>query len=329
LTVRRALSAAALAALVAAACDPALSLDEAIEGKRCRAQAPRCIAGYVCDLTETCVLAGAIGAAGAGSTPARPDGDASTAVSGGSGGSGGESGVVGGNADLGGAAAGSSGEGGSAGDRGTMQGGSAGSPIDGAGTGGSGTGGSGTGGSGVAAAGGASVAIDDAGSIQPEPPDAGPCVPGPLYRDLDGDGHGSGPAVADGCPEEGLAATNDDCHDARPSPLDRAELVYPGQTRYFDVGYRDESKPSNISFDYDCVNGEEADPENTPNERARACALLPPDDLTCVGRGYEPGDRGGFGINSLCGSTFIITCVPNENECLGDSSAADTPFRCR
>jgi hypothetical protein len=322
LTVRRALSAATLAAWVASACDPALSLDEAIEGKRCRTEQPRCLEGYVCDVNETCVLRDALGAAGAGSTPVRPDEDASTGVSGGNGG-------VGGNTGLGGAGS-ASGEGGSGGDPDTTQGGSAGSPIDGAGAGGSGTDGSGgSGGSGVAAAGGASVAIDDAGSIQPEPPDAGPCVPVPLYRDLDGDGHGSGPEVANGCPGEGLSAIDDDCHDALPSSLDRADLVYPGQTRYFDVGYRDESKPGNISFDYDCVNGEEADPENRPDERARACNLLPSDDLTCVGTGYEPGDRGGFGINSLCGSRFIITCVPDENECRADSTSTEIPFRCR
>jgi len=325
LTIRRALAAAALAAWVASACDPALSLDEALEGKRCRAEAPRCIEGYVCGQNETCVLAGAMGAAGAGSAPVRPDADASTAVSGGAAGS---AGASGGSAGLGGGAgsAGSEGgsEGGSGGDMKAAQGGSAGTPIDGAGAGGAGAGGSG-----VPAAGGASVAIDDAGSIQPEPPDAGPCVPGPLYRDLDGDGHGSGPEVANGCPEDGLAATDDDCHDARPTDLDPAHLVYPGQTQYFGYGYRDESKPGNVSFDYDCMNGEEPDPTNQPDERALACNELPPDDLTCIGTGYEPNERGGFGINSLCGSRIIITCAPSESTCESNNSSAPTPFRCR
>ena len=200
----------------------------------------------------------------------------------------------------------------------TAQGGSAGSPL----------GDSGSGGSDVQAAGGASAAIDDAGSIQPEPIDAGPCVPGPLYRDLDGDGHGSGPEVAYGCPEEGLAASADDCHDARPTDFDPAQLVYPGQTQYFGVGYRDESKPSNVSFDYDCVNGEQSDPTNQPDERAPACDELPVEDLTCIGAGYEANQRGGFGINSLCGSRFILTCAPNELKCESTSTPAP-PFRCR
>jgi hypothetical protein len=317
LTVRRALAAAALGVWVASACDPELSLDEALEGKRCRAQQPRCLEGYVCDLNETCVLAsGPIGAAGAGSTPVRPDADAGTGVSGGDAGSGGAGGT---NPGLGGNAGNAGNAGGSGGDTETSQGGNGGSSIDAAGTGGSG----------VPAAGGASVAIDDAGSIQPEPADAGPCVPGPLYRDLDGDGHGSGPEVGSGCPEDGLAAIDDDCHDARPTAFDPADLVYPGQTQYFGVGYRDESKPGNVSFDYDCMNGEEPDPTNQPDERAQACGELPPDDLTCLGTGYEPNDRGGFGISSLCGSNFIITCMPNESACESYSTSAPTPFRCR
>jgi hypothetical protein len=201
----------------------------------------------------------------------------------------------------------------------------------GGGGGSSGTGGSATGGfPGSAGSGGTVIAA----GARPKPdagmstlPDDG-CIPMTVYRDVDGDGFGQGGEYTMGCPSAEWVTAGGDCRDDLP-------LVNPGQQEYFAVGYPSPG-PGGISFDYDCINEEQPDPENDTNHWAptpAACAsLLGPD---CIGSGFEPTKpaRDGLGIEPRCGSNLRVRCVLDP--LLGNCNAVEEPlgddlvFRCR
>ena len=149
---------------------------------------------------------------------------------------------------------------------------------------------------------------------------AGGCTPGPLYADLDEDGHGSGQQQAVGCPSEGLSAQNDDCFDAVPTSFNYAELVYPGQSDYFEDAYPDPDAPNGLSFDYDCSGEEESDPNNDPGNEAPACESLDAND--CTGQGWrpEPERPSGNGVQAICGVGIMITCLIRDDVCTGEFS---------
>ena len=268
-------------------------MDEALKGKRC-APGNQCLEGFSC-IQGVCMLSNA----GQGGAAVGQSGR------GGASGLGGSGNVFGGNGNGGGLNVGGFGNGGSGGTSGR-----------------DGTGGVVSGG--AAGEGGAGAQGGDDGEPDASAPiaGAGGCIPGPLYADLDLDGRGSGPPQSEGCPSEGLSAEDDDCLDAVPTDSNRAQLVYPGQTEHFHVGYPDISKPDNISFDYDCSGEEDSDPENDPPGEAPACEQLVGND--CAGRGWLPYDTRptGNGIQALCGSEFVISCVLQNDSCVSDRSDA-------
>lgn len=289
--------AAAWAVLAAASCESSLSLDEVLRGRPCRAAqdpAGQCVAGYECNTSNMCVPLAS--------------GQGGGSESGGSGGSSGSG--DGGNAGSSGTASGGA----------TQQGGSGGTSAGGSAQGGdAGTGGSlGQGGSN----------ITDAAV----PPADGGCVPGPLYRDRDGDGYGSeAPGdVEFGCALQGYVTIGQDCHDVEPSFFDRAELVHPGQTEYFAFSYVDANGPGGISFDFDCSGAEEADPTNDPPNAQPNCPNLL-GGLACTGSGFRDEGRSGPGVIGQCGSEFIVDCATQAiTQCVAQERLApDRPFSCR
>ena len=174
-------------------------------------------------------------------------------------------------------------------------------------------------------AGGAGYAGTSAGYV---PFDAGvgdggdACVPVALYVDTDRDGYGvtvTSPPV--GCPQEGWSPLSGDCRD------DIFE-VNPGQTTFFGAGYPDPDKPDDISFDYDCANGEQAAPDNLHGGRASpVCQGL--GALCTASSGYIATTRSGAGINALCGSTTVITCTTPTLACAPSFAPNQTAFSCR
>jgi hypothetical protein len=174
-------------------------------------------------------------------------------------------------------------------------------------------------------AGGAGYAGTSAGYI---PFDAGvsdggdACVPLPLYVDTDRDGYGvtvTSPPI--GCPQEGWSPLSGDCRD------DIFE-VNPGQITFFGGGYPDPDKPDDISFDYDCANGEQAAPDNLHGGRASpVCQGL--GALCTQASGYIATTRSGVGLNALCGSTSVIQCAVNGLGCGAVTYPNQQPFRCR
>jgi hypothetical protein len=171
---------------------------------------------------------------------------------------------------------------------------------------------------GAAGEGGAGAQGGDDGEPDASAPmaGAGGCIPGPLYVDLDGDGHGSGAPQGEGCPSTGLSAENDDCFDAVPTGSNYAELVYPGQGDYFDFPYPAMGSPNGLSFDYDCSDEEEPDPNNDPMNEAPDCESL----NDCTGQGWrpEPERPSGNGVLAICGVQVLITCLPENGSCAGE-----------
>jgi hypothetical protein len=202
-----------------------------------------------------------------------------------------------------------------------------------AGTDGSGGGSAGAVGSSAAAAGSSGAGAvagtpNDRDAGRAALPDSG-CISTTAYYDADGDGFGHDEQHTMACPSLQWVAVSGDCRDDLP-------LVNPGQQDYFGVGYLSSSSPGGISFDYDCVNGEQPDPENDTNDLPPApadCAtLLGPD---CTGGGFEPVEplREGAGIEPRCGSIVRTRCVLGT--LLGNCNAVEEPvdgsvaFRCK
>ncbi|MET0412253.1 MAG: hypothetical protein ABW217_13205 [Polyangiaceae bacterium] len=172
----------------------------------------------------------------------------------------------------------------------------------------------------------------DAGG-EPAPSDAAipvesdGCVPGPLYQDLDGDGFGGLAVQAFGCSRDGLVSTPGDCADD-PAQSGVAAEVHPGQLEFFFVGYRDTSKPGDISFDYDCSGSEERQPQSAG--AAPDCEAL--DGSECTGSGYVPdiARQGVAGVDALCGSEVVAICTPGgQGQCNSVFSATEQLCLCR
>jgi hypothetical protein len=284
---RRLLPVAGLALASLAACEPELSLQAALEGRACRASAPRCLPDFVCNTSNVCVPSAAPGGAGgSGNLEDNPGG-------GGSSGSG---------------AGGANAAGGTGPDVIAIgQGGSAGSPL--------------------------LEDPPDAGDQRTHadaaaPADAGGCVPGPLYQDLDNDGFGGLAVQAVGCSGNGLVTTPGDCFDATPTLNNLADQVHPGQTEYFYVGYPNANKPDGISFDFDCSDSEDRHPDYAA--AAPNCEEL--DGSECAGSGYEPYPQraGVAGVEAICGSEFIVTCTPSgPAPCNSERALTDAVYLCR
>jgi hypothetical protein len=207
-------------------------------------------------------------------------------------------------------------------------GGSAGSGSLGGRGGLGGSGGSPAGG-GVAGIAGSSGAAGAAGT--PNDPDGGPgtlpdggCLPTTVYHDLDGDTFGDDSDANVACPSLEWVTVGGDCRD------DLA-VVNPGQTEHFAVGY---PAPGGVSFDYDCANGEQPDPDNVTNDPAPAdCATLL--GLDCTGSGFAPATpaRSGDGIEPRCGSNVRTRCelvmLLGDCDAVQDTLDETQAFRCR
>jgi hypothetical protein len=153
-----------------------------------------------------------------------------------------------------------------------------------------------------------------------------------FYRDRDGDGFGStdnsvlacvAPARDDG----GAWVTQPgDCRDdlAAVKPF---KANSPDPPQYSGTGYLDPARPSGVSFDYDCNGDETADPANQFGAAPTCPALA----TGCTGTGYLPASpaRGGTGVNPLCGSTTLRSCVVQGLNCKEQLIQMATPFRCR
>ena len=151
------------------------------------------------------------------------------------------------------------------------------------------------------------------------------CMPVSVFRDQDGDGYGDTEEGSFRCPAPGWVTEPGDCRDDQPD-------VFPGQLEFFGEPYPDPAKPEDVSFDYDCVGGEQADPLNAPSTPAPAnCA----DILNCTGSGFLPASppRSGIGIEPRCGSILLRTCVqPGGILTCGardDELAENRAFRCK
>jgi len=253
--------------LVAASCDPDLSREQALEGKRCGPVGLECVNGYVCQ--EGICVAPDPPQTGAGGTTAPGAGGTNMT-------------------DAGGTAV-------------TDAGGAGGSEAIGDG-------------------------MDTMSSDVPDAADATPdCTAELLFRDLDGDGFGSGEAVTT-CPADGWVSKGQDCLDDPADSL--AAKVHPEQPDFFAEGYSRPDQPGVISFDYDCSGDEVGDPDNRAaasdecNTESSLCstfaAAVPP--LT---------PRSGASINALCGSTRVLVCNSVNSQCISQFfELPDQPFRC-
>jgi hypothetical protein len=129
--------------------------------------------------------------------------------------------------------------------------------------------------------------------------DAAPCeTPTAWYRDSDGDLVGDDKDVVWSCVSlPGRVTTPGDCRD------DVFE-VHAGQTQYFPKGFSLKGS-GKTSFDYDC-DGSEL-PDNSQFGVQPKCSGV--GIINCAGAGFVPTTRTGSGVNALCGSTALITCV--------------------
>jgi hypothetical protein len=176
-----------------------------------------------------------------------------------------------------------------------------------AGTGGQGasggSGGAGTGGSGMT----------DAGM---DPPDASCSMPVEWFPDDDRDGHGrsDGSVLACSAPGARWAIVGGDCNDDD-------NQVFPGQTTYFETAY-----PAAVgdSFDYDCSETEDPDPEQPDGDPACSSKTV----LNCSGSGFAVTGRRGSGMNPLCGSTALLRCMATTLAC-GEGISTVPAKRCR
>jgi hypothetical protein len=82
-----------------------------------------------------------------------------------------------------------------------------------------------------------------------------------------------------------------------------------------------------VSFDYDCVRGEEADPSSRPAPPGDCSSATPPSCGTFAGT--LPSDRSGPGVNALCGSGLVQVCNQiGLNQCQPQIVAGRAAFRC-
>jgi hypothetical protein len=168
-------------------------------------------------------------------------------------------------------------------------------------------------------AGGADSAIVDAGPA----PDCGSSAGMLWYPDEDNDGYGRSAEAVQTC---GKPTTGDwdwvrrggDCKDNDGN-------VHPEQTSYYGMPYR--GADGNDSFDYDCSETEEAN----PNQRKLAsCGLL--ELIACSGSGYMPSARTGANADAFCGSRNIGTCMAGALGlgCSAVPTSTDAePFKCK
>jgi hypothetical protein len=156
------------------------------------------------------------------------------------------------------------------------------------------------------------ASLDGGPSVVDAGPPPQPCVPGKsVYRDIDGDGYGTGVPLALTCPSafpysEQPGDCNDDSGD-----------VFPGQTRFFGTAYR--APDGSRSYDYDCSGSEDGNGRQTV---LGTCGAL--GALLCDGKGYvATSDRfPAFGINTTCGSTTLQEC---RAELLGTAQCRALP----
>jgi hypothetical protein len=153
-----------------------------------------------------------------------------------------------------------------------------------------------------------------------------------FYRDRDRDGFGSTSDHVTACTmplaDDGGAwvLQPGDCRDDLPDVKPFA-AGSPDPPRYSGTGYADPVKPRGISFDYDCNGDETADPTN----QFGAAPTCPALSTNCAGTGYLPATpgRSGIGVNPLCGSTTLRSCVVQGLNCKEQLIEMSTPFRCR
>ncbi|HEY4106036.1 MAG TPA: hypothetical protein VGM44_19180 [Polyangiaceae bacterium] len=237
--------------------------------------------------------AGGVGVAGSVSAGNAGDVSASSGASG-TRASGGQGGVAGSHASAGS----------SANNAGASDGGAAGEST---GAGGTSVAGASTGG----ASGSSAGAIGDAG--------AGGCTQ-TWFPDSDGDGYGrsSGAVLACDPPTSGSwVLVGGDCNDDN-------KLVFPKNPNFYSDGYT--TAGNAISFDYDCSTAEEEDPS------ARGAAPVCNNTLNCptgAGKaGFQGTGRSGPGVNGLCGSKTLVTCVNVNLTCSPVTSAVSTGAPC-
>jgi hypothetical protein len=161
----------------------------------------------------------------------------------------------------------------------------------------------------------------DSGVIDTGPPldcDGGGTL---YYPDGDDDGFGRSAELVKRCakPAGGnWALRGGDCKDNDPN-------VYPQQPAYFGMAYM--GADGNPSFDYDCSSNEEGNPSQQTLEGG--CGLL--ELVACHGTGYLPRPRTGTGVNPLCGSTSVGTCMAGALGLGCSTSMATTPepYECK
>jgi hypothetical protein len=195
--------------------------------------------------------------------------------------------------------------------------------------GGAGLGGTGSpgGSGGFGGAGGGGGAVDpnnpDGGFILPD----GGCLTTTVYFDEDGDGVGDASESQTACPSIEWVVVGGDCRDDQP-------LVFPGQTQHFAVGYPSPvAGGQGVSFDYDCVNGEQPDPQNATNAAVPTCTTLL--GLDCTGSGFQAASppRSGVGIEPRCGSNVRTRCelemLLGNCNAVPDTLDESEAFRCK
>jgi hypothetical protein len=104
-----------------------------------------------------------------------------------------------------------------------------------------------------------------------------------------------------------------DCNDGNPQ-------VFPGQNNYFGTSF---STGAGTSFDYDCSGRE--DPDASQPGLAPNCTGL--SLLGCTGSGFAATGRTGSGVDAICGSTSLVTCVANLVSC-GATTSTIQAKRC-
>jgi hypothetical protein len=148
---------------------------------------------------------------------------------------------------------------------------------------------------------------------------AGECSAVAWFPDADGDGFGraSGQVLSCDPPAVGKwAAKAGDCDDDN-------NAVFLKEPDFEASSYTATS--NGLSFDYDCSNKEESDP--TQLGAAPACASM--GILNCVGSGFANTARTGPGVNPLCGSKSLVTCMKSNLSCVGVTTMTTEGVRCR
>jgi len=175
---------------------------------------------------------------------------------------------------------------------------------------------------------------DTMSSDVPDAADAAPDCKIQLFLDRDGDTYGSdapGDMRFECPPLEGYVSRGGDCFDAEPDGGNLPGLVYPGQLGFFAEGYARPGQPGEISFDYNCTGREEADSNNRAEAIGVCSGASPP-----LNRGNFAGmvpsagpERSGANVNPLCGSTTVLACNQDNNQCVPQlMERPDVVFRC-